>query len=89
MKPRVRKQFSPEVTPSVNVFNTPPVQVTRERASTRDIHDDIAHREEHFRCEGLCEKNSKVCRTLHERYGNVVCFNALAHEEVSPVDVLR
>eukprot|EP00965_Chrysotila_dentata_P175927 5807842-Pleurochrysis_carterae.AAC.1 len=70
-------------------FHYPPVRVTRERASTRDIHDDVAHRKEHFGSERLCEEVGKVRRTLHERYGNVVCFNALAHEEVSPVDVLR
>eukprot|EP00965_Chrysotila_dentata_P206621 6183641-Pleurochrysis_carterae.AAC.2 len=73
-------------------FQHPPVRVTGERASTRDIHDDVTHWKEqleHLGCEGLREEVGKVRRTAHERYGNVVSFNALALEEVSPVDVLR
>eukprot|EP00965_Chrysotila_dentata_P015567 515355-Pleurochrysis_carterae.AAC.1 len=70
-------------------FQHPPVRATRDRALARDIHDNVAHRKEHSWCEGFREEVGKVCRAVHEWYRNVMRFDALAHEEVSPVDVLR
>eukprot|EP00965_Chrysotila_dentata_P107085 3538396-Pleurochrysis_carterae.AAC.1 len=58
------------------------------RASAFDIHYDVTHGEEHLRRERFGKEISQVGCAAHERYGDVVCFHALAHEKVPTVDML-
>eukprot|EP00965_Chrysotila_dentata_P060063 1992122-Pleurochrysis_carterae.AAC.9 len=68
-------------------FQHPPVRGTGTRASTRDIHYRVAHREKYPRWQRFREEVGQVVRADYERDGIVVGFHPFTYEEVPAVDM--
>eukprot|EP00965_Chrysotila_dentata_P105801 3495255-Pleurochrysis_carterae.AAC.1 len=68
-------------------FQDPPVRGTGRRASTRDIHDRVAHSKKNSRWQRLREEVGQVVRAGDKKDGHVVGLHPFAHEGVTAVDM--
>eukprot|EP00965_Chrysotila_dentata_P248949 6208627-Pleurochrysis_carterae.AAC.1 len=64
-------------------------RVTGGRASSRDIHDCVAHRKNQPRRQWLGEEIGQVICAVHEGNCDVVGFDAFTHKEMAAVNVFR
>eukprot|EP00965_Chrysotila_dentata_P093059 3073488-Pleurochrysis_carterae.AAC.2 len=70
------------------MFQHRPVRATRERASMRDVHNDVAHRKKNRGGSALMKQSARLSALLTKgTVSDIVSFDALAHKKVAAVDV--